>query len=185
MMTNNQHVADICCATLLLSNKLHATIACLPLLQSGFVAQLYNNQRRPCNLLLSKTSATKASELSSALVISEQKQCCLLCVLGSRGAADLVVVVVPVCVVVVIIVVVVFVVVFIIRRRRSRSDRFYTTLLFVYQTSVFRLYRIPEMQTIDTNHRGVCLPVSQSVCHAAQLGFAVQKWRNGSRSGLA
>jgi len=31
-----------------------------------------------------------------------------------------------------------------------------------------------EMQTIVTDVRGVCL----SVCHAAQLGFAVQKWLN-------
>jgi len=30
-----------------------------------------------------------------------------------------------------------------------------------------------EMQTIVTDVRGIC-PVSQSVCHAAQLGFTVQ-----------
>jgi len=35
-----------------------------------------------------------------------------------------------------------------------------------------------EMQTIVTDDRGVCL----SICHAAQLGYAVQKQLNGSRS---
>jgi len=33
-----------------------------------------------------------------------------------------------------------------------------------------------EMQTTATDDRGVC----QSVCHAAQLGFTVQKRLNGS-----
>jgi len=35
-----------------------------------------------------------------------------------------------------------------------------------------------EMQTILTDVRGVCLSVCQSVCHAAHLGFTVQKWLN-------
>jgi len=38
-----------------------------------------------------------------------------------------------------------------------------------------------EMQTIVTDVRGVCLSVRPLVCHAANLGFTVQKWQNRSR----
>jgi len=44
---------------------------------------------------------------------------------------------------------------------------------------IFELHQMREMQTIVTNDRGVCPSVS---CHAAQLGFTVQKRLNGSRS---
>jgi len=39
---------------------------------------------------------------------------------------------------------------------------------------LIRLRRMHEMQTIVTNVRGVCPSVSQSVRHAAQLGFTVR-----------
>jgi len=46
---------------------------------------------------------------------------------------------------------------------------------------VSRQYRRHEMQTVVIDDRGVCLSVclsaSLSVCHAAQLGFAVQNGR--------
>jgi len=42
---------------------------------------------------------------------------------------------------------------------------------------LFRLHRMHEMQSILTDVCGVSL----SVCHAAHLGFAVQKWPNKSR----
>jgi len=38
-----------------------------------------------------------------------------------------------------------------------------------------RLRRMHEMQTIATDVLGVCPSVCQSVCHAAELGFTVQK----------
>jgi len=37
-----------------------------------------------------------------------------------------------------------------------------------------------EMQTTVTDNRGVCQSVRQSACHAAQLGFSMQKRLNGS-----
>jgi len=45
------------------------------------------------------------------------------------------------------------------------------------ECSIFKLHRMNEMQTIVTDDRDVC----QSVCHAAQLGFVVQKRLNASR----
>jgi len=39
------------------------------------------------------------------------------------------------------------------------------------------MHEIIEMLTVVTDVRGVSL----SVCHAAQLGFIVQQWLNGSR----
>jgi len=42
------------------------------------------------------------------------------------------------------------------------------------------MHAVHEMQPIVTDVRGVC----SSVCHAAQLGFTVQKRLNGSRSCL-
>jgi len=37
-----------------------------------------------------------------------------------------------------------------------------------------------EKQTVVTDDRGVCLSVCLAVCHAAQLGFTMQKWLYGS-----
>jgi len=37
------------------------------------------------------------------------------------------------------------------------------------------LHRMNEMQNTVNEMRGVCLSVSVSVCHAAQLGFTVQE----------
>jgi len=46
---------------------------------------------------------------------------------------------------------------------------------------VFKLHRMHEMQPNLTDVRGVCLSVCLSVCHAAHLGFPVQKWLNRSK----
>jgi len=48
---------------------------------------------------------------------------------------------------------------------------------------MFRLRRMHEMHTIVTLPM-IAVSVCLSVCHAAQLGFTVQKWLNGSRSCL-
>jgi len=54
------------------------------------------------------------------------------------------------------------------------------TVDYIISSLYIRLHRLHEMQTIVTDDRAVCPPV----CHAAKLGFTVQKWLNGLRSCL-